>query len=199
MHRISRDGRSSGMARRSCNATPTYLAHWAIRSRLALGGGRYGPQSGDAEYLVDWSPGYSMVEVNPARLSGTPTMKGSRMPAPGIFDHMSGYTPDEIAELFGLSLEPGSTDKFDPPHDAVVQDFPEGIASSCGLHTNVDDGVRNRWKAFERLPQLQRRQRKQREHQRQDPEAGDHLRLGPSSQLEVVMQRSHAEDAFATP
>ena len=59
----------------------------------------------DARYLVDWT-GYSTVETNPARLSGTPTLKGSRMPAQGIIEnYMSGYTPDEVAEIFGLPKE----------------------------------------------------------------------------------------------
>ena len=57
----------------------------------------------DAQYLVDWSAGYSMVQTNPARLSGTPTLNNSRMPAQAIIEnYMSGYSPDEIAELFGL-------------------------------------------------------------------------------------------------
>ena len=60
----------------------------------------------DAEYLVDWSAGYTTVETNPARLSGTPTLRGSRMPAQAIIEnYMSGYSPDEVAELFGLSKE----------------------------------------------------------------------------------------------
>ncbi len=58
-----------------------------------------------ARYLVDWS-GYSMVEQNPLKLSGTPILKGSRMPAQGIIEnYMSGYAPDEVAEIFGLCKE----------------------------------------------------------------------------------------------
>ena len=56
----------------------------------------------DARYLIDWT-GYSMVEQNPMKLSGTPILKGSRMPAQGIIEnYMSGYSPDEVAELFDL-------------------------------------------------------------------------------------------------
>ncbi len=59
----------------------------------------------DAHYLVDWT-GYSMVEVNPAKLSGTPTLKGWRMPAQFIIEnYMLGDSADEIAESFGLPKE----------------------------------------------------------------------------------------------
>ncbi len=43
---------------------------------------------------------------------------------------------------------------------------------------------------------LQRRQTEQRENDSHDHEARDHLRLAPAAQLEVVMQRRHAEDAL---
>ena len=56
----------------------------------------------DARYLIDWV-GYPMVEQNPLKLSGTPIMRGSRMPAQGIIEnYMSGYSPDEVAEMFDL-------------------------------------------------------------------------------------------------
>ena len=55
-----------------------------------------------ALYLVDWTD-YSMVEKNPMKLSGTPLLKGSRMPAQWIIEnYMQGDSPDEIAEEFGL-------------------------------------------------------------------------------------------------
>ena len=58
----------------------------------------------DAEYLVDWSAGYTTVQTNPEKLSGTPTLRDTRMPAQFIIEnYMAGYTPDEVAELFGLS------------------------------------------------------------------------------------------------
>ena len=56
----------------------------------------------DARYLIDWN-GYAMVERNPSKLSGTPILRGSRMPAQGIIEnYMSGYSPDEVADLFEL-------------------------------------------------------------------------------------------------
>src|SRR5216683_4881554 len=47
------------------------------------------------------------------------------------------------------------------------------------------------------LPQLQRRQRKQRENQRRDPEPYDHFRFAPAQQFEMVVDRSHKEDPLA--
>src|ERR1700759_1612327 len=47
------------------------------------------------------------------------------------------------------------------------------------------------------LSQLQGRQRKQREDQRQDPESRDDLGLRPSTQFEVVVQRRHAKNTLA--
>ena len=46
------------------------------------------------------------------------------------------------------------------------------------------------------LPQLQRCEGKESKHQRRDPEASDDLRLFPSLQLEVVVNRRHAEDSL---
>ncbi len=58
-----------------------------------------------ARYLVDWT-GYSMVESNPAKLSGTPTLRGWRMPAQFIIEnYMLGESAEEIAESFGLPEE----------------------------------------------------------------------------------------------
>src|SRR5690606_20335612 len=44
------------------------------------------------------------------------------------------------------------------------------------------------------LSQLQGREREERADERDDPEADDDLRLGPAEQLEVVVDRRHAED-----
>src|ERR1700720_2407025 len=44
--------------------------------------------------------------------------------------------------------------------------------------------------------QFQSRQRKQRKHQRRNPEPHNHFALAPSQQFEMVMNRSHAENAF---
>src|SRR3954468_5345582 len=46
------------------------------------------------------------------------------------------------------------------------------------------------------LAQLQRRQCKQREDQRSDPEPHDDLRLRPAQQLEMMVQRRHLENAL---
>src|ERR1700733_6721622 len=48
-----------------------------------------------------------------------------------------------------------------------------------------------------RLPQFQGRQPRQRQHDRDDPEANDDLRLGPTELLEMMMDRRHLEDALA--
>src|SRR5438445_9405465 len=47
------------------------------------------------------------------------------------------------------------------------------------------------------LPQLQRRQRKEREYQRSDPEPHDHFRFAPTQEFEMVMDGRHAENALA--
>lgn len=44
---------------------------------------------------------------------------------------------------------------------------------------------------------LQRGQRKQRKHKCGDPESGDDLRLFPTQQLEMVMDRRHLEDPLS--
>src|SRR5271167_5120481 len=48
-----------------------------------------------------------------------------------------------------------------------------------------------------KLPQLQGREPSQRQHDRDDPEANDDLRLGPAELLEMMMDRRHLEDALA--
>src|SRR5437016_9078094 len=47
------------------------------------------------------------------------------------------------------------------------------------------------------LPQLQRRQRKQRKDQRRYPKSHDYFRFAPAQQLEMVVNGRHAEDALA--
>src|SRR5271170_2887261 len=47
-----------------------------------------------------------------------------------------------------------------------------------------------------RLPQFQGRQPRQREHDRDDPETNNDLRLGPAELLEMMMDRRHLEHAF---
>ena len=48
-----------------------------------------------------------------------------------------------------------------------------------------------------KLPQLQGREPSQRQHDRDDPEANDDLRLGPAELLEVMVDRRHLEDALS--
>src|ERR1700687_1481933 len=48
-----------------------------------------------------------------------------------------------------------------------------------------------------RLPQFQRRQRKQCENQRRDPEPHDHFRFAPAHQLKMMMNGRHPKDALA--
>src|SRR5262249_36081010 len=51
---------------------------------------------------------------------------------------------------------------------------------------------------FPRSPQLQRRQRKQRKHQRGNPETHNHFALAPAHQLKMMMNGRHAKNALAT-
>ena len=46
-------------------------------------------------------------------------------------------------------------------------------------------------------PKLQRRQREQGKHQRENPEARDDFAFTPTQELEVMVQRGHLEDALA--
>src|ERR1700676_3908371 len=48
-----------------------------------------------------------------------------------------------------------------------------------------------------RLSQLQGRQPGEREHDRNDPDANDDLRLGPAELLEMMVDRRHLEHALA--
>src|SRR5262249_42086681 len=47
------------------------------------------------------------------------------------------------------------------------------------------------------LSQLQRRQGEQGEDERRNPKSNDNLRFAPSQQLEMMMNRSHAQNALA--
>ena len=54
---------------------------------------------------IDWTK-CPLVEINPRKVSGTPILKGSRMPADGIVEnYQDGMTPEEIAEVFELDAE----------------------------------------------------------------------------------------------
>ena len=82
---------------------------------------------------------------------------------------------------------------------------PRRTSSSRGRHAaagGADDdqhalalhGERRAWPSSS---QLQRRQAEEREDDRDDHEARDHLRLLPADQLEVVVQRRHPEHPLA--
>ena len=54
---------------------------------------------------MDWSK-CPIVEVNPLKVSGTPILKGTRMPADFVVDNfLTGSPVEEIADNFELSLE----------------------------------------------------------------------------------------------
>lgn len=54
---------------------------------------------------MDWKD-CPLVEINPHKLSGTPILKGSRMPADAIVqNYRSGLPADEIAEVFELPAD----------------------------------------------------------------------------------------------
>ena len=51
---------------------------------------------------MDWT-NCPLVEINPRKVSGTPILKGTRMPADAIVqNHASGSTAAEIAENFEI-------------------------------------------------------------------------------------------------
>jgi uncharacterized protein (DUF433 family) len=52
--------------------------------------------------VVDWT-GCPLVEINPRKVSGTPILKGTRMPADAILqNYASGSPAEEIAENFEI-------------------------------------------------------------------------------------------------
>ncbi len=52
--------------------------------------------------LLDWTD-CPLVEINPRKLSGTPVLRGSRMPADAIVEnYKDGLPAGEIAEVFEL-------------------------------------------------------------------------------------------------
>src|SRR5271157_6484108 len=67
------------------------------------------------------------------------------------------------------------------------------------LRNSIDPGISSTARPFRARPspQFQRRQREQREHQRRNPEAHDHLALAPTQQFKMVMDRRHAENSLA--
>ena len=55
--------------------------------------------------MIDWTD-CPLVEINPRKVSGTPILKGSRMPADGIVENYTdGMTAEEIAEVFELPAD----------------------------------------------------------------------------------------------
>lgn len=62
-------------------------------------------QTHDNSTSIDWVA-CAQVEVDAQKLSGTPVLKGSRMPADAIVqNYASGLPADEIAEIFQLPVE----------------------------------------------------------------------------------------------
>ncbi len=54
---------------------------------------------------IDWS-GCSIVERNPKKLGGVPTVRAWRMPADSVVEnHDYGASDQEISEWYGLPLE----------------------------------------------------------------------------------------------
>ena len=55
--------------------------------------------------VIDWTD-CPFVEINPRKLSGTPILRGSRMPAEGIVEnYMDGMGAEEISEVFELPVD----------------------------------------------------------------------------------------------
>jgi len=55
--------------------------------------------------FIDWTD-CPLVEINARKLSGTPVLKGSRMPADAILEnHADGLSAEEIAEVFELPVD----------------------------------------------------------------------------------------------
>lgn len=55
--------------------------------------------------VTDWTT-CPFVEINPFKLSGTPILRHSRMPADGIVEnYMSHMSAEEIAEVFDLPVD----------------------------------------------------------------------------------------------
>jgi uncharacterized protein (DUF433 family) len=56
----------------------------------------------ESPVVMDWSD-CPLVEINPGKVSGTPILRGSRMPADAIVENYRGGLPaQEIAEVFEL-------------------------------------------------------------------------------------------------
>jgi uncharacterized protein (DUF433 family) len=55
--------------------------------------------------VINWTD-CPLVEINPRKLSGTPVLKGSRMPADAILEnHADGLSAEEVAEIFELPVD----------------------------------------------------------------------------------------------
>lgn len=52
--------------------------------------------------IIEWTE-CPLVEINPRKVSGTPVLRGTRMPADAIVEnYRDGLASDEIAEIFEL-------------------------------------------------------------------------------------------------
>ena len=55
--------------------------------------------------IISWTD-CPLVEINPRKLSGTPVLKGTRMPADAILENYAdGLPAEEIAEVFELPVD----------------------------------------------------------------------------------------------
>ena len=55
--------------------------------------------------VIDWTD-CPLVEINPRKVSGTPILKGTRVPADAIMENYAdGLPAEEIAEVFELPVE----------------------------------------------------------------------------------------------
>jgi uncharacterized protein (DUF433 family) len=55
--------------------------------------------------VTDWTD-CPLIEINPRKLSGTPVLKGTRMPADAILENYAdGLPAEEIAEVFELPAD----------------------------------------------------------------------------------------------
>src|SRR5579883_1067684 len=139
----------------------------APRARAASSGGRSAGTSGE-----------STMRSAPSNTSGACRANGTRSrssSAPASGSSSSGF------RSVARTAAPCSARSF----TAAIPDFLSPTTRAWRLANSMA------------LPQLQRGQREEREHQARDPETRDNFRFRPAQRLEVVVQRGHFEDALA--
>src|SRR5262249_51925498 len=137
--------------------------------------------------------GLAMTTSHPANRSASAEPAWRRTPA---FESASADADSEPACF--VSAATTSTPRRARNPAAATPDRPSPMTPAFFhgiVGATVDEGVRVAF--IEALPQLQRAQGHEREEDREDPEADDHLGLGPAHQLEVMVQRRHSEDPLA--